>query len=86
MPQYRYNGHTISISAKPAGDAMKVDMKIFLRPDAVPGITSKLRARTLRLVPAAPPDDLLTEALETAKHIADVLAKQALGLKKRARG
>jgi hypothetical protein len=85
MTQYRYNGHTISISAKSAGDAMKVDMKIFLRPDAVPGITSRLRANTLRLVPVAPPEDLLKEALETAKYTADVLAQQAFGLKRRAR-
>jgi hypothetical protein len=39
----------------------------------------------LRLVPVAPPEDLLKEALETAKHTADVLAQQALGLKRRAR-
>jgi hypothetical protein len=85
MPQYRYNGYTISISAMSAGDAIKVDTKILLRPDAVPGVTNKLRASTLRLVPAAPPEDLLKEALETAKHTADVLAQQALGLKRRAR-
>jgi len=83
MPQYRYNGYTISISAMSAGDAIKVDTKILLRPDAVPGVTNKLRASTLRLVPAAPPEDLLKEALETAKHTADVLAQQALGLKRR---
>jgi hypothetical protein len=53
MPQYRYNGHTISISAMSAGDAVKVDTEIFLRPDAVLGVTGRLRASTLRLVPAA---------------------------------
>jgi hypothetical protein len=84
MPQYRYKGHTISISSMSAGDAIKVDTKIFLRPDAVPGVTSILRASTLRLVPVAPLDVLLQEALETAKHTADVLAEQALGLKTRA--
>ena len=87
MPQYRYNGYTISISAVSAGDAIKLDTKIVLRPDAVPGVTNRLRASTLRLVPAvAPPEDLLKDALETAKHTADVLAQQALGLKRRARG
>jgi hypothetical protein len=80
-----YNGHTISISAMSAGDAIKVDTTIFLRPDAVPGVTSILRASTLRLVPVAPSDDLLQEALKTAKYTADVLAQQALGLKTRAR-
>jgi hypothetical protein len=84
MPQYRY-GHIISISATSAGDAMKVDTKILLRPDAVPGVSSILRANTLRLVPVTPPDERLTEALETAKHTADVVAEQALGLKTRAR-
>jgi hypothetical protein len=85
MPRYRYNGYTISISAMSAGDAIKVDTKIVLRPDAVPGVTNKLRASTLRLVPVAPPADLLKEALETAKYTADVLAQQALGLRRRAR-
>jgi hypothetical protein len=46
MPQYRYNGMS-------AGDAVKVDTEIFLRPDAVLGVTGRLRASTLRLVPAA---------------------------------
>ena len=64
---------------------IKVDTKIVLRPDAVPGVANKLRASTLRLVPVAPPEDLLKEALETTKHTADVLAQQALGLKRRAR-
>jgi hypothetical protein len=85
MPQYRYNGNIISISAMSAGDVIKVDTKIFLRPDAVPSVPTILRASTLRLVPVAPPEDLLKEALETAKHTADVLAEQALGLKRRAR-
>ena len=69
----------------PAGDAVKVDTRIFLRPDAVPTLTRILRTSTLRLVPLAPPTELLTEAFETAKHTADVLAEQALGLKRRAR-
>jgi hypothetical protein len=85
MPQYRYNGNIISISAMSAGDVIKVDTKIFLRPDAVPSVPRILRASILRLVPVAPPEDLLKEALETAKHTADVLAQQALGLKRRAR-
>ena len=85
MPQYKYHGYTISISAMSAGDVIKVGTKIFLRPHAVPGVTAKLRASTLRLVPVAPPEDLLKEALETAKHTADVLAQQSLGLKRRSR-
>jgi len=85
MTQYRYNGNIISISAMSAGDVIKVDTKIFLRPDAVPSIPRILRANTLRLVPVAPPEDLLKEALETAKYTADVLAQQAFGLKRRAR-
>jgi hypothetical protein len=68
-----------------AGDAMKVDTKIFLRPDAVPSVPRILRASTLRLVPVATADELLTEALETAKYTADVLAEQAFGLKTRAK-
>ena len=68
-----------------AGDVIKVDTKIFLRPDAVPSVPRILRASTLRLMPVAPPEDLLKEALETAKRTADVLAQQALGLKRRAR-
>jgi hypothetical protein len=85
VPQYKYRGHIISISAASAGDAVKVDTKIFLRPDASLGVTSKLRASTLQIVSVGPPHGLLKEALETAKHTADVVAEQALGLKTRAR-
>lgn len=77
MPQYKYREYTISIATMRVDDAIKVDTEIFVAPDDGGRVRNTLRTGTTNLVSVAPLEDVLTEALESAKHTADLLAEQS---------
>jgi hypothetical protein len=77
VPQYKYREYTISIATMRVGDAIKVDTEIFVAPDDGGRVSNRLRTGTTNLVSVAPLKDVLREALESAKHTADLLAEQS---------
>jgi hypothetical protein len=83
VPEYKYREYVISIATLRVGPAIKVDTEISLSPDSAERAGTIACGGSMRLVPIGPLEEVLNEALRSAKFTADVLAARAVGSKGR---
>jgi hypothetical protein len=80
MPQYQHRERTISISTMSVGDRIRVHAAICASPDTTGRQGGKLRSSRTQFVEVGPMQQILDEALESAKRTVDALCNRAESL------